>query len=72
MWTPHLEKYTRPDGVEQKIGWVLVDEDGNRYVTESGAAVTGFTPEEMQALADELNAQAAEGLSPGPNSDLSD
>ncbi|HEY4531540.1 MAG TPA: hypothetical protein VIG97_14655 [Luteimonas sp.] len=56
MWTPHLEKYTRPDGVEQKIGWVLVDEHGNRYVRESGAAVTGFTREEMQALADELNA----------------
>lgn len=72
MWTPHLEKYTRPDGIEQKIGWVLVDERGNRHVTANGAAVTGFTPEEMQALAEQLNAEAAEGSSPGPDSDLSD
>lgn len=72
MWTPHLEKYTRPDGVEQKIGWVLVDEAGNRYVTETGAAVTGFTPEEMQALADKVNAEAGHENFPDRDSDLSD
>ena len=72
MWTPHLEKYKRSDGIEQKIGWVLVNEAGDRYVTATGATVTGFTPEEMQQLADELNAEAARRRPPGADSDLSD
>lgn len=60
MWTPKLEKYTRPDGTEQKIGWVIVNDAGEPH-TVQGAAVTGFTREEMQALADELNSGAGEG-----------
>ncbi|MGY0611942.1 hypothetical protein [Luteimonas sp. A501] len=47
-----------PDGTIQKIGWVLINEAGDHYCPPEhpGAALTGFVPEQMQRLADELNA----------------
>lgn len=53
MWTPTLER--QPDG--RKIGWVLVNEAGERYCHPEGSIVTGFTRDEMQALADRLNGE---------------
>lgn len=57
MWAPHLEQYQDDAGRVQRIGWVLVDERGRRYQAPEhpDAIVTGFTREEMQRLADELN-----------------
>lgn len=57
MWQPKLERYTRPDGSEGKIGWILVDEAGRSYKHPSGGIVTDFAPEPMQRLADQLNAE---------------
>lgn len=55
MWTPHLEQYQDDAGRVQRIGWVLVDEAGARHQHPDVGIVTGFTREEMQRLADELN-----------------
>lgn len=57
MWAPHLEQYQDDASETWRIGWVLVDERGRRYCSPEHpyAIVTGFTREEMQGLADELN-----------------
>lgn len=55
MWTPHLEQCQDDAGEPRRIGWVLVNESGERYLHPEGGIVTGFTSEEMQRLADELN-----------------
>jgi hypothetical protein len=69
MWAPQLEQYEKPDGSIQLIGWILVNEAGEHYMTtEHGraATVTGFTRKEMQGLADELNAGDEAVGSPTP------
>jgi hypothetical protein len=55
MYTPKLKTLTLPNGTVQKIGWILVDEAGEPY--KRGEAIpAGESPEQMQELADELNA----------------
>lgn len=58
MWRTKLEKQP-PDrhGRVQMIGWILVNDHGEPFKhPDHDAIVTGFTSEEMQPLADALNA----------------
>lgn len=61
MWKPQLEQYQDASGRTWRIGWVLVVGAGRRYCAPEhpDAIAAGFTQEEMQALADELNAGEA-------------
>lgn len=65
MWKPELEQYRDGAGQTWRIGWVLVDDAGRRYRAPEhpGAITAGFTREEMQGLADQLNAGEATGRS---------
>lgn len=65
MWKPELEQYWDGAGQTWRIGWVLVDDAGRRFCAPEhpDAITTGFTREEMQGLADQLNAGKAAGPS---------